>query len=143
MIDDEPLIRATVVTMLTREGFSVEEASDGNAGIAMFHTNQPDVVITNIFMSNRDGIEVVMELKPSCLRSKIIAMTGGGQMRMMEIVSTANILGEDHILRKPFERESLLATVNATLGPPAEGVNTVPDTRVLPLLEAKCLSAAM
>jgi DNA-binding response OmpR family regulator len=118
VIDDEPLIRSTVVTILTREGFSVEEASDGKAGIAMFHKNPPDVVITDIFMPNRDGIEVVMELKRSGPRTKIIAMTGGGQRRMMEIASAANLLGADHILHKPFERKSLLAAVNAVLETP-------------------------
>ena len=118
VIDDEPLVRSTVVTMLNREGFSVEEASDGQAGIAMFHKNQPDVVITDIFMPNRDGIEIIRELKRSCPRTKIIAMTGGGQMRMMEITSAATFLGADHILLKPFERESLLAAVNAALGTP-------------------------
>jgi len=118
VIDDEPLVRSTVVTMLNREGFSVEEASDGQAGIAMFHKNQPDVVITDIFMPNRDGIEIIRELKRSCPLTKIIAMTGGGQTRMMEITSAATFLGADHILLKPFERESLLAAVNAALGTP-------------------------
>lgn len=116
VIDDEPLIRSTVVTILTRAGFSVEEASDGQAGLAMFHRNPPDVVITDVFMPNRDGIEVVMELKRSYPHTKIIAMTGGGQTRMMEIGSAAKILGADDVLHKPFERESLLATVNAVLG---------------------------
>jgi CheY-like chemotaxis protein len=118
VIDDEPLIRETVVTLLTREGFSVEEASDGAAGIAMFHKNPPDVVITDVFMPNRDGIEVVRELKRSYPHTKIIAMTGGGQTRMLEIGSAAKLLGADHILHKPFERESLLIAVNAALGTP-------------------------
>jgi len=118
VIDDEPLVRSTVVMILTRAGFSVEEASDGQVGIAMCHTNPPDVVITDIFMPNRDGIEVVREMKRSCPRTTIIAMTGGGQTRMMEIASPAKLLGADHILHKPFERESLLAAVNAALGTP-------------------------
>jgi len=118
VIDDEPLLRATVVTILTRAGFNVEEASDGKAGIAMFHKNLTDVVITDIFMPNRDGIEVVMELQRSGPHTKIIAMTGGGQRRMMEIASAANLLGADHILHKPFDRESLLAAVNAALETP-------------------------
>ena len=118
VIDDEPLIRSTVVTILNREGFSVEEASDGQAGIAMFHKSPPDLVITDIFMPNRDGIEIIMELKRSSPRTKIIAMTGGGQTRMMEIASAAKLLGADHILHKPFESESLLAAVNAALGTP-------------------------
>jgi CheY-like chemotaxis protein len=116
VIDDEPLIRSAVVTILTRAGFSVEEASDGRAGLAKFHKTPPDVVITDIFMPHRDGIEIVMELKRLYPHTTIIAMTGGGQMRMMEIGSAAKILGADHILHKPFEQESLLATVNDALG---------------------------
>ena len=84
----------------------------------MCHKNPPDLVITDIFMPNRDGIEVVIELKRSCPRTKVIAMTGGGERRMMEIASPAKLLGADHILHKPFESESLLAAVNAALGTP-------------------------
>ena len=116
VIDDEQLLRSTVVTLLTRAGFTVEEASDGRAGIAMFHKNPPDIVLTDIFMPNRDGIEIIKELKHSSPRTKIIAMTGGGHLRMMEIASAAKVLGADHVLDKPFDSESLLAAIHAVLG---------------------------
>jgi DNA-binding response OmpR family regulator len=116
VIDDEQLLRSTVVTILTRAGFSVEDASDGEAGIAMFHKNPPDIVLTDIFMPNRDGIEIIKELKHSSPQTKIIAMTGGGHLRMMEIASAAKVLGADHVLDKPFDSESLLAAINAVLG---------------------------
>ena len=119
VIDDEALIRSTVVTILEREGFSVEVASDGAAGIDMFHKNPPDLVITDIFMPDRDGITIIRELKRSHPRTKIIAMTGGGPTRMMEVSSAATFFGADQILLKPFERESLLAAVNAVLGTPS------------------------
>jgi DNA-binding response OmpR family regulator len=118
VIDDEQLLRSTIVTILTRAGFSVEEASDGQAGIAMFHKNPPDVVLTDIFMPNKDGIEIIKELKHSSPRTKIIAMTGGGNLRMIEIASAAEVLGADHVIHKPFESESLLAAINAVLGNP-------------------------
>ena len=113
VIDDEQLLRSTMVTILTRAGYSVEEASDGQTGIAMFHKNPPDVVITDIFMPNKDGIEIIKELKKSSSQTKIIAMTGGGQLRMMEIASVAKFLGADRILHKPFDSEHLLAAINA------------------------------
>ena len=122
VIDDEQLLRSTVVMILTRAGFTVEEASDGQAGIAMFHKNPPDIVLTDIFMPNRDGIEIIKELKHSSPQTKIIAMTGGGNMRMMEIASVAKVLGADLVLDKPFESESLLAAINAVLA-------TSPSTR--------------
>ena len=119
VIDDEQVLRSTVVMILTRAGFTVEEASDGQAGIALFHKNPPDIVLTDIFMPNRDGIEIIKELKHSSPRTKIIAMTGGGHLRMMEMASAAKVLGADHVLDKPFESESLLAAINTVLGCPS------------------------
>jgi DNA-binding response OmpR family regulator len=119
VIDDEQVLRSTVVMILTRAGFTVEEASDGQAGLDMFHKNPPDIVLTDIFMPNRDGIEIIKELKHSSLRTKIIAMTGGGHLRMMEMALAAKVLGADHVLDKPFESESLLAAINTVLGCPS------------------------
>jgi DNA-binding response OmpR family regulator len=118
VIDDEQLLRSTVVMILTRAGFTVVEASDGQAGIAMFHKNPPDIVLTDIFMPNRDGIEIIKELKHSSPLTKIIAMTGGGKLRMMEIASAAQVLGADYVLDKPFDSESLLTAINAVLVTP-------------------------
>jgi DNA-binding response OmpR family regulator len=118
VIDDEQLLRSTVVMILTRAGFTVEEASDGQAGIAMFHKNPPDIVLTDIFMPNRDGIEIIKELKHASPQTKIIAMTGGGKLRMMEIASAAQALGADYVLDKPFDSESLLAAINAVFVTP-------------------------
>jgi DNA-binding response OmpR family regulator len=118
VVDDEQLLRSTVVMILTRAGFTVEEASDGQAGLAMFHKNPPDIVLTDIFMPNRDGIEIIKELKHSSPQTKIIAMTGGGKLRMMEIASAAQVLGADYVLDKPFDSESLLAAINAVLVTP-------------------------
>jgi len=120
VIDDEPLVRSTASTILTREGFTVETAEDGEGGLALVHANQPDAVITDIFMPKMDGIEIIMQMKRRSPSTKIIAVTGGGQAGMTEIASAAKHLGADHILHKPFNQASLLASVNAVLGiPPA------------------------
>ena len=118
VIDDEELLRSTVVTMLTRAGFTVEDTSDGKAGLAMVHKNPPDLVITDIFMPDSDGIEIIKALKHSCTQTKIIAMTGGGDIQMMEVASMAKLLGAAHILHKPFDRKSLLEAVDAVLTTP-------------------------
>ncbi|SRR5712692_8289160 len=118
VVDDETILLTLMDTVLSRKGHEVVLAGGGHKGVEMFRQNHPDVVITDIFMPNRDGIEVVMELKRSCPRTTIIAMTGGGQRCMMEITSPAKLLGTDHILHKPFARESLVAAVNAALGTP-------------------------
>lgn len=118
VIDDESLLRSTVCTILNREGFSVESACDGDTGIASVRKNPPDVVITDIFMPNKDGIEIVMELKRYSPEIKIIAMTGGGEARMMEISQAAQLLGADRVLRKPFDKDTLLAALKEVLKNP-------------------------
>ena len=124
VIDDEPLIRSMMVTILTRAGFSLEEASDGVTGLAKFHQCHPDIVITDVFMPNRDGLEVVIELKHSYPHTKIIAMTGGGK----EIGSTAKMLGAAYVLHKPFESKALLTAVDSALGIPSPLANRVAES---------------
>lgn len=118
VIDDDPLTRSTIVTMLNRADFSVEDASDGKTGLAICHTNPPDLVITDIFMPHQDGIEIIRELKHSFPQTKILAITGAGQMHR-EMASAAKALGADRILHKPFEKKSLLEAVNVALGTPS------------------------
>lgn len=128
VIDDEPLIRSMTVTILTRAGFSLEEASDGVTGLAKFRQCPSDIVITDVFMPNRDGLEVLMELKHSYPHTKIIAMTGGGQSGMKEIGSTAKFLGAAYVLHKPFESKALLAAVDSALGIPSPLAKRVPES---------------
>jgi len=76
VIDDEQLLRSTVVMILTRAGFIVVEASDGQAGIAMFHKNPPDIVLTDIFMPNQESGALVWvgmaEWKSRYLHARIL-----------------------------------------------------------------------
>ena len=115
IIDDEPQIRALLRDILVREGFTVEDASDGRVGLAMWSKKPADLVLTDIFMPNKDGIEIIMELKRSWPYAKIIAMTGGGQMNLREMESAASFLGANRTLEKPFDRQSLLAVIRSVL----------------------------
>jgi len=115
IIDDEPQIRALLRTILVREGFIVEVAADGQVGLATWRNEPADVVLTDIFMPNKDGIETILELKRSRPRAKIIAMTGGGQQKFREMRSVAAFLGADRTLEKPFEPASLLAAIRDVL----------------------------
>lgn len=117
IIDDEQQLRALLRIILVREGFAVQEASDGRAGLALWRQSPADLVLTDLFMPETDGIEVIRVVKQSSPEAKIIAMTGGGHARMLEIAEAAKIFGAEHILYKPFGRESLLSAVNALLEP--------------------------
>jgi len=123
IIDDEPHICAVLREILVREGFTVEVAPDGQVGVAMWRKDPVDLVLTDIFMPNKDGIETILELKRSRPHAKIIAMTGGGQQRFREMGPIAAFLGAELTLEKPFNRQSLLAAIRSVLSEqdPAQG----------------------
>ncbi|MBN2415375.1 response regulator [bacterium] len=79
VIDDEKIIRTVVHRYLSKAGHEVEVAEDGNIGIEKFRRHPADLVITDIIMPNKEGIETIAELKSEYPDLKIIAMTGGGK----------------------------------------------------------------
>jgi len=79
VIDDEKIIRTVVYRYLSKMGHEVELAEDGAIGVAKFRANPTDLVITDIIMPNKEGIETIAELKNEFPEVKIIAMTGGGK----------------------------------------------------------------
>lgn len=115
IIDDEPQLRSVLRDILVKEGFAVQDASDGHVGLALWRKDPADLLLTDIFMPNKDGIEIIMELKRSQPQAKIIAMTGGGPSQLMEIGAAAAFLGADRTIEKPFDRQGLLAAVRSLL----------------------------
>src|SRR5438067_1258219 len=80
IIDDEPLVRAVLRSILERHGHTVMEAPDGRAGLALWRHTPSDLVLTDIFMPGFDGIEVIRQLTRIWPQAKIIAMTGGAKI---------------------------------------------------------------
>ena len=115
VIDDEPQLRTLLRTILVREGFAVQEAADGRVGLDMWRKEPADIVLTDIFMPNKDGIEMIVELKRMQPQAKIIAMTGGGETKLLEIGSAAGFLGADRTIEKPFDRKGLLTVIQSLL----------------------------
>jgi DNA-binding response OmpR family regulator len=115
IIDDEPPIRQLLRKVLEHAGHTVLDASDGRMGMALWRREPVDVVVTDIFMPEKDGVEVLMELKGSAVKPKIIAISGGGSRGMPELKPTVLCLGADRILMKPFEPRTLLSSVQEVL----------------------------
>lgn len=99
--------------MLNRAGFSVEEASDGQVGIAMFHANQPDLIITDILMPELNGLDMILELTRQFLHAKVIAVSGeGGEDNVLDV---AKLFGARQTFHKPFSLTQLLDAVRYEL----------------------------
>lgn len=115
LIDDEPRMREMIRGMLESEKFEVLEASNGVVGLALFQRHKPAVVITDILMPEKDGIETLREIRKLDPEAKIIAMSGGGRAKYTNFLTIAQEFGASEVLEKPFRREQILSAVARTL----------------------------
>lgn len=118
VVDDEPMVRRTLRLMLERAGHGVEEAEDGDQGWEKFSTMRPDLVLIDIIMPNREGVETIAELRQLDAHTPIVAMSGGGQVNGTVFLELARRLGATRTLKKPIRSAQLLAVLEECLGVP-------------------------
>ena len=118
VIDDDPEIRETVRRILASRGHTVELAQDGKVGIAALAQHVPDLVITDVFMPDQDGIETIIELRKAFPNLRVIAMSGGSTGGLMSLLDDMEAFGANATLPKPFTPKELIAAVNSVLGRP-------------------------
>jgi YesN/AraC family two-component response regulator len=117
IIDDEEQLRDLLKQMLARDGHEVVTAFDGVDGMRVFNQFNPELVITDIIMPNKDGIEVITELLCRNPNVAIIAISGGRRAITAEFnLESAEMLGVKGILSKPFTRDQLREAVQQALG---------------------------
>jgi len=116
VIDDDTLMRDLIRIYLEQDGFEVVEAGDGQDGLSRYRQRPADVVIVDIFMPRKDGIETIMDLRDIDPAAHILAISGGGELAGMEYLTYARSLGADNILPKPFKRDELIAAVRKVSG---------------------------
>jgi CheY-like chemotaxis protein len=116
VMDDDTQMRQMLRQTLERAGYEVIEASDGQKGIDLFRQEPTDLVITDIIMPEKEGVETVIELKRDFPDVKIIAISGGSRgIDSQGCLSYVKGLGISHVFTKPFERKELLETVQELL----------------------------
>lgn len=116
VVDDDDLVRETLRNYLATSGFDVLVASDGEEALALLTHEAVDLVLTDLIMPNREGIETIVELRRQESPPKIIAISGGGRSADADFLHMATMLGADDTLRKPFSRGDLIAKINDVLG---------------------------
>ncbi len=115
VIDDEDDIRLTVRLTLESMGHDVSEATNGNEGLERFIAEKNDMVITDILMPDKEGMETIIELKKIRPDLKIIVMSGGGRINAAHVLETAKRLGANIALKKPFSIAQLSSAVESCL----------------------------
>jgi DNA-binding response OmpR family regulator len=119
VVDDDEAIRRGIAKTLNDAGYSVIAAGNGSEALRLCQETEPELVITDVAMPVRDGIDTLMELRRSGAEVKILAMTGGRQPGSVDVAETLRRLGADDVLLKPFEPEVLLAKVDRLISLPA------------------------
>jgi DNA-binding response OmpR family regulator len=115
IIDDEDQPRRMLQQVLTRAGYEVIEARNGNEGLQYFRTRPTDLIITDILMPEKEGLETIIDIRREFPAVKIIAMSGGGRTGNLNFLEVAKRLGAQHTLQKPFELQEILGAVRDLL----------------------------
>lgn len=114
VIDDDPQVRSVVARLVRQEGHEVVEAENGKVALRRFMGDPADLVISDIYMPEMDGIELLMRLRETFPEARLVAMSGGGAIAARHLLDAASALGAVAVLEKPFDIDAirdLLASV--------------------------------
>ena len=118
IVDDEELARFTLREILESAGYEVAEAKNGNECLERQKEKPFDLIVTDVIMPEKEGVETIIDLRQDYPDLKIIAISGGGRTRNMDFLNLAQQYGADAILAKPFTDDQLLTMVGQYLGAP-------------------------
>jgi CheY-like chemotaxis protein len=115
IIDDQAEVRDILRRSLEIAGHSVVEAHNGAHGIEVYQRERADVVVTDILMPDRDGMEVIAGLRRVDPAARILAISGGGSKGRVDFLGMATMLGAKATLNKPFSPKQLVDKVAGLL----------------------------
>ena len=115
VFDDEPSILNMIKKMLERAGHDVEVALNGKEGMALFKKFKPDMLITDIIMPEKEGLETIFELRKKHSDLKIIAISGGGRIGPDGYLPSAKLFGADVVFQKPLVQKEFMKAVSSLL----------------------------
>jgi len=115
IIDDDATIREYLHFILEEEGYAVLEAENGCRGIELLEHHPVSIIITDLIMPEKEGIETIGEIKSTYPECRIIAMSGG--INRDNYLSITQVLGAHAIIKKPFNRSEALAAIAAVQRP--------------------------
>jgi len=115
LIEDDHLVRNTVKITLQKAGYEVVPVDDSRKALATLSTADFSLVVTDILMPEMDGLEVILRIRGEKQGIPIVAMSGGGRTRNMDVLGHAQAFGATVTLQKPFLPDELLSAVSQAL----------------------------
>ncbi len=115
VVDDDPDLLQSLRVLLEAYDYTVIMAANAAAAIAAVSEQQPDLVLTDIYMPDADGFELINALRQHNLNVPVVAMSGGGRVGGYDNLSVATHLGAVAVIDKPFSNASLIETIERVL----------------------------
>jgi DNA-binding NtrC family response regulator len=115
VVDDDAGIRRSLHTLLSRAGHEVLQAANGLEAIQLWRNGGADLVITDLHMPQKDGIQTILELLTHTPGVPIIAMSGGGQTKRLDLLGNVTLLGSVLTIEKPFTLGEMMSMVTCAL----------------------------
>ena len=113
IIDNDPLVCDTLKAAAESAGHTVVIAHNGHKGLEAFATFQPDVVVTDILMPEKEGMETIVDLRRQSADVPILAISGAAPAGNISFLKIAQKLGADRTLSKPFAMADFVAAIGA------------------------------
>ncbi len=118
VVEDDEDVRRMVVQILLREGYRVTEAPNGQKALELFRIEPADLIVTDLIMPEKEGLEMIRDLNRDYTGVRVIAMSGGGRLDPTDYLKTARVFGARRTINKPFGKQELVTAVEGVL---AEG----------------------
>lgn len=115
LIDDDDILRETLRDALIHAGYEITEAKDGEEGVNAYRQDPHDLVLTDLFMPKKDGIDMIFELTQQFPDVKIIAISGGGQWGSLIFLEHVKLFGAIKTFTKPVNLKELILAIEDTL----------------------------
>ena len=116
LVDDDPLVVETLASAITGKGHTLVTAMNGVEGMKKFAEGAFDLVITDIIMPEKEGIEMIMEMRRLTPGTKIVAISGGARTGNVEFLQMAQKLGATNTLKKPIRLSELYEILERCVG---------------------------
>ncbi len=104
-----------MVQLLEDLGYDVVSAEDGQRGMRLFRSEKPDLVITDIIMPEKEGIQTIAEIRRERPDAKVIAVSGGGRIGNTDFLKIARQLGATDVIAKPVDPDDFAARIERCL----------------------------
>lgn len=115
LVDDDDALRTMLLRTLQKMGHDVMVASNGNQALRLCETEPPQLVLTDLIMPDKEGLETIATLHRRSPDIRVIAMSGGARINASDMLKIARHMGAHAVLQKPFSNDELAIAIDAVL----------------------------